>query len=108
MLTGTAAYADVTSVVAEKEYELWTQSPSITCGLTSDDVRIYKALDQNLLELYPLSLIGDNYYLAICSYKMTDGGYNGKSKTTQLLKDMGEKGVVTVEGKGRGTKYIIK
>ena len=32
----------------------------------------------------------------------------GKSKTTQLLKAMGDKGVVTVEGKGRGTKYIIK
>ena len=31
----------------------------------------------------------------------------GKSKTTQLLKEMGQKGVVTVEGKGRGTKYII-
>ena len=32
----------------------------------------------------------------------------GKSKTTQLLKDMGQKGVVMVEGKGRGTKYVIK
>ena len=32
----------------------------------------------------------------------------GKSKTTQLLKDMEQKGVVLVEGKGRGTKYIIK
>ncbi len=32
----------------------------------------------------------------------------GKSKTTQLLKDMGQKGVVMVEGKGRGTKYMIK
>ena len=32
----------------------------------------------------------------------------GKSKTTQLLKAMGEKGVVAVEGKGRSTKYIIK
>ena len=32
----------------------------------------------------------------------------GKSKTTQLLKDMKQKGVVCVEGKGRGTKYIIK
>lgn len=32
----------------------------------------------------------------------------GKSKTTQLLKDMGQKGVVKVEGKGRGTKYVIK
>ena len=36
---------------------------------------------------------------------------NGKTrriKTTQLLKDLGEKGVVTVAGKGRGTKYVIK
>ena len=32
----------------------------------------------------------------------------GKSKTTQLLKTMGEKGVVAVEGKGKGIKYIIK
>ena len=32
----------------------------------------------------------------------------GKSKTTQLLKDMGQKGVITIEGKGRGTKYILK
>ena len=32
----------------------------------------------------------------------------GKSKTTKLLKDMGEKGVITIEGKGRGTKYIKK
>ena len=32
----------------------------------------------------------------------------GKSKTTQILKDMVEKGVVAVKGKGRGTKYIIK
>ena len=32
----------------------------------------------------------------------------GKSKTTQLLKAMEKKGVIAVEGKGRGTKYIIK
>ena len=32
----------------------------------------------------------------------------GKSKTTKLLKDMSEKGVIAIEGKGRGTKYIIK
>ena len=57
MLTSTVAYADVSSGVTDKEYELWTQSPSITCGLTSDDIRIYKALDQNILELLPLSII---------------------------------------------------
>lgn len=32
----------------------------------------------------------------------------GKSKTTQLLKDMVQKGIVNVEGRGRGTKYILK
>ena len=32
----------------------------------------------------------------------------GKSKTTQLLKEMSEKDVVKTEGRGRGTKYVIK
>ena len=32
----------------------------------------------------------------------------GKSKTTKLLKEMSEKGVVEIEGKGKGTKYVIK
>ena len=32
----------------------------------------------------------------------------GKSKTTQLLKNMEQKGIVSIEGKGRGTKYILK
>lgn len=84
MLTGTVAYAGVSSDVADKEYELWTQSPSITCGLTTDDVRLYKALNQNVLELLPLTKVGTNYYFAICADKMTDGGYNGNSKTTQF------------------------
>jgi len=32
----------------------------------------------------------------------------GRSKTTKLLKEMEEKGIITVEGKGRSTKYSIK
>lgn len=32
----------------------------------------------------------------------------GKSKTIKLLKDMEEKGVITIEGKGKGTRYRIK
>ena len=32
----------------------------------------------------------------------------GKSKTIQLLKSMEKKGIVIIEGKGRGTKYTIK
>lgn len=32
----------------------------------------------------------------------------GKSKTSQLLKAMSKKGIVTIEGRGRGTKYALK
>lgn len=31
-----------------------------------------------------------------------------KSKTTQILKAMGEKGVVTIEGKGIGEKILLR
>ena len=62
-------------------------------NLSEDEKVIYKCLSKTMLK--PISEI------APCvSF--------GKSKTTQLLKAMGEKGVVAVEGKGRGTKYIIK
>ena len=62
-------------------------------NLTEDEKVIYKLLSKTMLK--PMSEIAP--YVPF-----------GKSKTTQLLKNMGEKGVVTVEGKGRGTKYIIK
>lgn len=62
-------------------------------NLTEDEREIYKILSKTMLksisEIAPLVPFG-------------------KSKTTQLLKDMVQKGVVVVEGKGRGTKYIIK
>ena len=61
--------------------------------LTEDEKVIYKCLSKTMLK--PISEIAP--YVPF-----------GKSKTTQLLKAMGEKGVVAVEGKGRGTKYIIK
>lgn len=62
-------------------------------NLTEDERTIYKILSKAMLK--PISEIAP--YVPF-----------GKSKTTQLLKDMGQKGVVTVEGKGRGTKYMIK
>ena len=62
-------------------------------NLTEDEKVIYKCLSKTMLK--PISEIAP--YVPF-----------GKSKTTQLLKAMGEKGVVAVEGKGRGTKYIIK
>ena len=61
-------------------------------NLTEDEKAIYTLLSKTMLK--PISEIAP--YAPF-----------GKSKTTKLLKDMGEKGVITVEGKGRGTKYII-
>ena len=61
--------------------------------LTEDEKVIYKFLSKTILK--PISEIAP--YIPF-----------GKSKTTQLLKAMGEKGVVAIEGKGRGTKYRIK
>ena len=62
-------------------------------NLTEDERIIYKILSKTMLksisEIIP--------YVSF-----------GKSKTTQLLKDMGQKGVIKVEGRGRGTKYVIK
>ena len=61
-------------------------------NLTEDEKVIYKLLSKTMLK--SISEIAP--YMPF-----------GKSKTTKLLKDMGKKGVITIEGKGRGTKYII-
>lgn len=62
-------------------------------SLTEDEHTVYKILSKTVLK--PISEIAP--YVPF-----------GKSKTTQLLKAMGRKGVVIIEGKGRGTKYSIK
>ena len=62
-------------------------------NLSEDEKVIYKLLCKTMLK--PISEIAP--YVSF-----------GKSKTTKLLKDMDEKGVIAIEGKGRGTKYIIK
>lgn len=66
------------------EYELWVESPYVTSGLTYNDLNIYRAQSKGELDLYPLSRLGSNYYLAVCEEKVTDGGYNGKTKTSDL------------------------
>lgn len=61
--------------------------------LTEDESLIYKILSKTTLK--PIS--------EIVSYVPF-----GKSKTTEILKKMVKKGFVIVEGRGRGTKYILK
>ena len=60
--------------------------------LTKDEIIIYKLLSKTMLK--PISEVAP--YVPF-----------GKSKTTKLLKEMCQKGVITVEGKGKSTKYII-
>ena len=62
-------------------------------NLTEDERKIYKILSRTMLK--SISEIAP--YVTF-----------GKSKTTQLLKEMSKKGVVKIEGRGRGTKYVIK
>ena len=62
-------------------------------NLTEDERAVYSILSRTLLK--PIGEIAP--YLPF-----------GKSKTTQLLKKLCQKGVIVVEGRGRGTKYIIK
>jgi len=61
-------------------------------NLTEDERTVYRLLSRTMLK--PISEIAP--YVPF-----------GKSKTTQLLKDMEQKGVIIVEGRGRGTKYKI-
>lgn len=60
--------------------------------LTEDEIVVYKLLSKTMLK--PISEVAPYVHF-------------GKSKTTKILKGMCEKGVITVEGKGKGTKYII-
>ena len=62
-------------------------------NLTEDEKVVYKLLSRNMLK--SMSEIAPYIFF-------------GKSKTTKLLKDMEQKGVIAIEGKGKGTKYRIK
>ena len=62
-------------------------------NLTEDERKVYKILSKTMLKSIS---------------EITPYAPFGKSKTTQLLKDMGKKGIVKIEGRGRGTKYVIK
>lgn len=62
-------------------------------NLTKDEKVVYKLLSRNMLK--SMSEIAP--YISF-----------GKSKTTKLLKDMEQKGVIAIEGKGKGTKYRNK
>lgn len=75
---------DFASADEARKYELWVQSPTITSGITDDELRIYKALDKDSIQLYPLTQLGSNCYLLVCEAQMSNGGWAGNSKTSNL------------------------
>lgn len=62
-------------------------------NLTSDEAIVFKALSKSTLK--SISEIDQEVPF-------------GKSKITKILKSMAQKGLIVIQGKGRGTKYIIK
>ena len=60
--------------------------------LTEDEAAVYKVLSKVL----PRSIS-----------EITAAVPFGKSKTTMLLKRLGDKKIVTITGNGRGTKYRL-
>ena len=64
-------------------------------GLSDDEMIIYKTLSKNI-EKSISEIMSDKTIVF------------GKSKVKNILKTMAEKGVVNIEGSGRGTKYIKK
>ncbi|MDO4921196.1 MAG: ATP-binding protein [Phascolarctobacterium sp.] len=61
--------------------------------LTKDEQKIYAILSKTVLKSIS---------------EITPCVEFGKSKTTQLLKAMNEKGVVKIEGRGKGTRYVLR
>ena len=78
--------------VSENAIEIVLPIFEKNADLTEDEIVIYKLLSKTMLK--PISEVAP--YVPF-----------GKSKTIKLLKEMCQKGVITVEGKGKGTKYII-
>ena len=79
--------------VSENAIEIVLPIFEKNADLTEDEIVIYKLLSKTMLKL--ISEVAP--YVPF-----------GKSKTIKLLKEMCQKGVIAVEGKGKGTKYIIR
>ena len=79
--------------VSENAIEIVLPIFEKNADLTEDEIVIYKLLSKTMLK--PSSEVAP--YVPF-----------GKSKTIKLLKEMCQKGVIAVEGKGKGTKYIIR
>lgn len=78
-LCSVPANADITSIETAEQYELWTQSPYRTSGMTVEEVRLYKALEMNVLKIYDLPKLGDKYCFAVAEGLLKNSGRNGRT-----------------------------
>lgn len=92
-------YADSQS---KPSFEISDNSIQVTLPL------IKKHLDLTADEMKVYNLLSRNINRSISEILSSPSLDFGKSKTTVLLKKLEEKGIVVVEGKGRGTKYKIR
>lgn len=92
-------YADSQS---KPSFEISVNSIQVTLPL------IKKHLDLTADEMKVYNLLSRNINRSISEILSSASLSFGKSKTTELLKKLEEKGIVAVEGKGRGTKYKIR
>ena len=69
---------------AATQREVWVTSPSVTCGVTEDEIMINKAIKSGNARFYNLASISDRNYLCVLEDKRKDGGYSGTTDTSYL------------------------
>lgn len=85
--------------VSQPEFDIKENSIQVTLpvtnnnqNLTADELAVYNSLSN--AKAKPISEIMDSPLIEF-----------GKSKTTEILKALGNRNIITIEGAGRGTKY---
>ena len=73
------ASADITSIETNNQYELWTQSPYRTSGMSLEEIKLQQAIEMNMLKMYELPELGEKYFFAAAEGQMSNTGKNGKS-----------------------------
>ncbi len=63
------------------KHELWSMNTGLS-AYTTDDIRIFKAMEEDFFYLYELPQLGSNYYLGMVEAQTNKGGYNNKSETS--------------------------
>lgn len=69
---------------AKTTREVWMPSPSVTTGVSEEEIMVNKAIHMGVARLYKLDSIGDKYYLCVLEEKFDTGGTNGNRDHSYL------------------------